>query len=79
MPTVYARLEPTTDSATAAMIRSNPRWANPQRHRDVVIYHDKGCRRFYCRFPWHYDQSKPTRRNKYVTVNCYRYALVWLA
>ena len=76
MPTVYARLEPTSDSATAAMIRSNPDWANPQQQRDAVIYHDKKCRRFFCRIPWHYS-TRPTRRHKYITLNCFRWRLVW--
>lgn len=30
-----------------------------------------------CEWPWHYS-SCPTRRNKYVMYNCYRYKLEWL-
>ena len=26
-----------------------------------------------------YHSSKPTKRNKYITYNCYRYKLVWLS
>ena len=76
MPTVYARLEPTTDSTTATMIDANSRWANPKQQQDVVIYSDRKCRQFYCRIPWHYS-TRPTRRNKYITLNCYRWRLVW--
>ena len=76
MPTVYVRLEPTTDSATAALIRSNPDWANPQQQRDAVIYRDQACRQFFCRIPWHYS-TRPTRRNKYITLNCFRWRLIW--
>ena len=51
MPTVYARLEPTTDSTTASLIRANSRWANAKQQRDVVLYSDRGVLQFYCRIP----------------------------
>ena len=77
MLTVYVRLEPTTDSATAAMVRADRRWANPKQQRDAVIYRDRQCRQFFCRIPWHYS-TRPTRRNKYITLNCYRWRLIWV-
>ncbi len=43
---------------------------------DVQIYHDKECTQKFALFQSHFS-SKPTRRNKYVTLNCYRYNLEW--
>lgn len=31
----------------------------------------------YARWPWYY-RSKPTRRNKYTMLNCYRYKIEWV-
>ena len=42
----------------------------------MQLYADADCTRPVARFPWHYS-NKPTRRNRYVTVNCARYALAW--
>lgn len=30
------------------------------------------------RWLWHHTSSKPTRRNKHVTVNCYQWKAIWL-
>jgi hypothetical protein len=65
--TVYVRREPTTD----------PDLQQPgPNHRDWVFYHDAKATKPYCRIPWHY--TGPTRRNRWQTLNCYRYRLVWL-
>jgi hypothetical protein len=40
--------------------------------------HDRHCQSFFVTFPWHYYKSKPTRRNRYVILNCFRYRLVWI-
>lgn len=65
--TVYARKEPTTDSLV-----------DPSEQRmDVQIYKDKEATRKFARFPWYYS-SKPTKRNKYVTLNCYKWRLQWI-
>lgn len=42
---------------------------------DVQIYRDNGLP--FGRFPWHYKR-KPTKRNKYVTLNCYKWRIVWV-
>jgi hypothetical protein len=77
MITVYARKEPTTDSATQDMLKSSPELFNAKTMQDVQVYHDRECTQKYARWPWHYS-SKPTKRNKAVTINCFRYRLVWV-
>jgi hypothetical protein len=80
MPTLYARREPTTDSTTRDMLKSSPardRDAFKQSHRDVQLYSDAACTQRAARYPWHYS-NKPTRRNRYVIHNCFRYNLVWV-
>ena len=66
---VYARKEPTTDSVAIQHSCAN--------EKDVQVYHDKECTRPYARFPWYYSNI-PTRRNKYVTLDCFRYKLEWV-
>ena len=73
-PTVYARHEPTNDSVAIKHLDAK----TLATCKDVIIYHDRKCHRFYANFPWFYNQSKPDRRNRYVTVNCFRYKLVWV-
>ncbi len=72
--TVYARHEPTDDSV--AIQHLDPKTLATC--KDVVIYHDRNCSSRYARFPWFYNLSKPTRRNRFVTLNCFRYRLVWI-
>lgn len=43
----------------------------------VAIYRDKAATNQFCQFESHLS-NKPTRRNKWVTVNCYRWALEWI-
>ena len=62
----YAR---TTDSLL-------PQWAadaSGRYWRDVVAVGNDGHE--VARWPWHYD--KPHPRQKYVTLNCYRYLARW--
>jgi hypothetical protein len=73
-PIVYARHEPTDDSVAIQHLDAK----TLAMCKDVIIYHDRKCRRFYANFPWFYNPSKPTRRNRYVTINCFRYRLVWV-
>lgn len=75
-PTLYARLEKTTDNVLAryapeAIAR------NRKRHRDAVFYRDRDCREPYARIPWHH-KNRPTTR-KTVTINCTRYQVEWVA
>lgn len=44
---------------------------------DVCVYADRAGKTLKGRFAW-YLSSKPTRRNKYVMLNCYRWRLEWL-
>lgn len=60
---LFARKEATTDAL------------RPSR-QDVVLYHDKACTQLAARWPWHYS-NKPTRRNKTVMFNCWKWMLVW--
>lgn len=76
--TVYARHEPTTDSATRDAVACGAvSKAAARRLLDVQIYRDRARRRKFARFPWHYS-NKPTHRNRYITLNCYRWKLHWL-
>jgi hypothetical protein len=45
--------------------------------RDVVAYADPAGAPV-ARWPWHYS-SKPTRRNKRVTLNCTARPVIWLS
>lgn len=44
---------------------------------DVKIYKDRQCIDFICVFPEHLS-NRPTKRNKYVTIDCYKYLLEWV-
>lgn len=44
---------------------------------EVRIYKDSECNQHYATFNCWYS-NKPTFRNKYVTLNCCRYNLIWL-
>ena len=70
MLTVYARKEPTTDATTL-------KYAPNEKHFDIQIYKDKAATIPYARFPWHY-KDKPTKRNKHITVNCFKWKLEWI-
>jgi hypothetical protein len=67
---VYAKKERSTDPVLNELEPKHKR-------QDVVIYKDRECKEIYCRFRW--DKSnKPTKRNRWVTINCYTYRLEWL-
>jgi hypothetical protein len=44
---------------------------------DVVAYRDQGKTEVACRWPWYYS-NKPTKRNKTVMMNCYRWNIEWI-
>jgi len=75
--TVYARREVTTDSATKQMYAAQGRPNAFHQHQDVQIYRDRRAKKRFARFGW-FMSNCPTRRNKYVTLNCYRWRLEWL-
>jgi hypothetical protein len=67
--TLYARYEPTTDSATLA--------SGVKGKRDVCLYSDQAATQFKGRFPWHYT-GNPNKRSKTCMLNCSRWHLIWL-
>lgn len=71
MTTIYARKECARD------LRLQNLPASPAQ-RDVQLYRDAAASIPAGRFPWHHVMSKPTRRNRYVVLNCVRYRLAWL-
>lgn len=75
--TVYARKEP-TDDTLVSQTSQEKRGAKFTPRYDVQVYRDKTCQDKMGRFPWHYTKSMPTRRNKYIMLNCSRWKLVWL-
>ena len=87
--TVYARLEPTTDSVLIDAAARAAKIGNKMEKRalslssydnmDVQVYHDREATRPYGRHPANHRQSKPKyKRTKYTTMNCVNYNLVWL-
>lgn len=66
--TLYARNEPTTDSATLALA--------PSGKKDVVLYKDEACTQPYCRWSWHL--SPPRRNWNRVCLNSWFWTLKWL-
>ncbi len=76
MFTVYARLEPTDDSVLLAEKKARPALRLTRRHCDVQVYRDDKATERFARIPWHY--TKPTKRQKTITLNCVRWKLVWL-
>ena len=88
--TLYARLEPTTDSILIAMgegpfYRPIPAGASIEAlikrgffgKLDTVIYKDAECTEQVVRYGW-FSSSRPTRKSKTVMHNCFTYALTWL-
>lgn len=47
------------------------------RLKTVIIYRDKECKNIFVIFN-NLQINKPDYRNKYVTLNCYRWKLEWL-
>jgi hypothetical protein len=47
------------------------------RRRDVVAYRDEASAIPAGRWPWHYS-NRPTKRDRRVMLNCYRWRAVWL-
>lgn len=90
MITLYARLEPTTDSFIIAagegpVYRPIPAGASIESlikkgffgKLDTVIYRDAECTEQLFRHNC-FSSSRPTRRSKTIMYNCFRYALTWL-
>lgn len=45
---------------------------------DVTIYNDFEGKSVYCKINNYLKSSIPTKRNKYITLDCYRWSLVWI-
>ena len=74
--TIYARREPTTDRATLEARRLVP--GSYPNAMDVQLYRNADATEPCGRCTHDYSDT-PTKRNKYVTVNCARYRLEWIA
>ena len=69
---VFARYEPTNDPiANANLCR-----ADLARALDVAIYRDAAATQRMARF--NSDRKRPNRRTKFVTLNCWNWAIHWL-
>lgn len=68
--TIYARKEPTTDDVLL-------KYAPGAKKFDVVLYADREGKLKKGTYRWDLS-SKPTRRNKFVNFNCFRYRLEWI-
>ena len=44
---------------------------------DVIVYDDPAMVQPKCHYQWH-STLKPDYRNKYITLNCYRYKVEWI-
>lgn len=69
--TVYAKRVPTHDSLQHIV----PGY--PRGKMDVLIAKDPEFKDVFCIWGWR--KNPPTRRNRYVTLNCFRWRLVWPA
>ncbi len=67
---VYARKERTTDSTTLTHFPNSKK-------EDVQIYRDRQAKIPFARFMWGMKDT-PTKRNKYVTLNGFKYNLEWI-
>ncbi len=74
---LFARREPTTDSATMDMLKLSGGKKISPRMTDVVLYYDSGCTRHAATYPWHYT-TKPRKTDTRVMHNCVSYLLTWL-
>lgn len=69
--TLFVRKEPTADRV---LLTADP----ATKKRDTVLYHDPHGVEVAVRIPWHFDQTTPTKKKRYFTLNCLRLHLVWL-
>ncbi len=68
--TIYARKEPSTDEILKRYVPNAKKF-------DVVLYADKEATIKKGTYRWDLS-NKPTRRNKFVNFNCFRYRLKWI-
>lgn len=70
MLTLYLRREPCEPFPDAP-------GAPPARSHDVAAYADAGATQRKGKWAW-WNSRRPDRRNKWATLNCYRYRVQWL-
>lgn len=75
--TLYAKYVPTQDSYLLNWMKREPMTLRHPYNDDVRVSRDKEGKDIVFCIPWHKD-SKPTKRNKYIMYNCFKYKLVWL-
>ena len=68
--TLYAKKIP----ISAPLIKGNR--LNFKKEFDVALFEDQTCLNRKATFDYWYS-AKPTKRNKYVTINCAKYRLEW--
>ena len=49
----------------------------PPRSFSVEVYRDKEMTRKFVDFAW-WQTSRPDKRNKFITLNCYKWRIEWL-
>lgn len=67
--TVFARKEITIDDYIK-------QYSPKAKKFDIQIYKDRTCKQSYARFMWY--QRKPIMSSKTVTINCYKWRLIWI-
>lgn len=67
---VYLKRVPTNDDVLK-------KYAPNAKKSDVLVYRDPKGTSTMARFPWHVSR-RPTKRSTSVTINCYRWRVVWL-
>lgn len=67
---VYARKEPTQDPIDQKL--------GFKEKMDTVFYRDAACKVFFARKPWH-QSGHPRKNTRRVTLNCWPWALHWVA
>jgi hypothetical protein len=75
---VFAKKVPVTNKDLPGNFKLDSvqkRWFKKQ--YNVEIFRDREGKNQFCTFLFD-KRSKPTKKNKYVTLNCYCWRLVWL-
>lgn len=74
--TLYARLEPTTD--TVALRYCTLAQLQQSKFKDVVLYEDRACTRIYCRYSWQYSDKPKRNKTKEIYIDYCRYKIKWI-
>lgn len=71
LKTIYLKNVPTNDELRL-------QFAEIADKQDVAVYKKPNHSEEWVRYPWHF-KSKPTKRNKYLTLNCFKYLVKWVS